>query len=98
MKKTDIAMIILIASLSVMVAYFVADSIPSLKDSRQPVTVKTADPISADISEPDPAVFNKNAINPTVEVIIGAGNQRQATSSSDNSTDQTPATQTEQGQ
>lgn len=71
MKKTDIAMIILIASLSVMVAYFVADSIPALKDSRQPVTVKTADSISADVIEPDPTVFNKKAINPTVEVIIG---------------------------
>lgn len=71
MKKTDIAMIILIASLSVMIAYFVANSIPALKDSRQPVKVKTADPISSEVVEPDPTVFNKKAINPTVEVIIG---------------------------
>jgi len=71
MKRTDIAMIILIASLSVLVAYFVANSIPTLKDANKPVMVKTADPITTEIVEPDSSVFNKNAINPTVEVIIG---------------------------
>ena len=66
-------MIILIASLSVFVAYFVANSIPALKDINKPVTIKTADAISSDVIEPDKTVFNKNAINPTVEVIIGDG-------------------------
>jgi len=53
------------------VAYFVANSIPTLKDANKPVMVKTADPITTEIVEPDSSVFNKNAINPTVEVIIG---------------------------
>lgn len=74
MKKSDIAMIILIASVSVLVAYFAAKAL--LGDNKsQAVTVKTADPISSNVTQPDPAVFNKKAINPTVEVIIGGNGQ-----------------------
>jgi hypothetical protein len=70
MKKSDIAMIILIASISVLVAYFVAKAI--IGDvQNESVQVKTADPITTEVAEPDPTVFNSNAINPTVEVIIG---------------------------
>lgn len=32
--------------------------------------VKTIAPISATVEQPDPAIFNKNAINPSVEVQI----------------------------
>jgi hypothetical protein len=70
MKKSDIAMIILIASISVLIAYFVAKAvIGDVQD--QSVKVKTTDPIITEIVKPDPSVFNSNAINPTVEVIIG---------------------------
>ncbi len=70
MKKSDIAMIILIASVSVLIAYFVAKTV--IGDvGNQSVKVKTADKITTKIDEPDPTVFNKDAINPTVEVIIG---------------------------
>ncbi|MDX2776306.1 hypothetical protein PV379_02975 [Streptomyces caniscabiei] len=75
MKKTDIAMIIFIAAVSVLIAYFVADAV--IGDTREEtVKVKTADPITADVEKPDPTIFNSNAINPTVEVIIG-GEQSQ---------------------
>jgi hypothetical protein len=75
MKKTDIAMIIFIASISVLIAYFVGNAlIGDVK--KETVKVKTADKITTDIAEPDATVFNSNAINPTVEVIIG-GNQSQ---------------------
>jgi len=78
MKKSDIAMVILIASVSVLVAYFVAKAV--LGDTQnQSVKVKTADPISTNITQPDPTVFNSSAINPTVQVIIGNG-QSQASS------------------
>jgi hypothetical protein len=70
MKKSDIAMIILIASVSVLMAYFVAKAIIGDVQS-QSVRVKTTEKISTEIEEPDPSIFNKNAINPTVEVIIG---------------------------
>ena len=71
MKKTDIAMIILIASISVMAAYFIVGAIPGLKDANEPVKVKTIETYDADIGQPDPAVFSKDAINPTIEVTIG---------------------------
>lgn len=70
MKKSDIAMIILIASISILVAYFVAKGI--LGDvQNQSIKVKTVEPITATVEEPDKKIFNTNAINPTVEVIIG---------------------------
>ena len=73
MKKSDIAMIILIASVSILVAYFVAKGL--LGDVKsQSVKVKVADPISSEVEQPDPKTFNTNAVNPTVEVIIGDGN------------------------
>lgn len=70
MKKSDIAMIILIASISVLIAYFIAQAV--IGDvQNESVQVKTIDPITTEIVEPDPTVFNSRAINPTVEVIIG---------------------------
>ncbi len=70
MKRSDIAMIILIASISVLMAYFIAKAIVG-DVQNETVKVKTTEAISTDITEPDPTVFNKDAINPTVEVIIG---------------------------
>lgn len=71
MKKTDIAMIVLIASVGVMVAYFVVVNIPFLKLPEDGVKVQTIRTISDEITDPDENVFNKDAINPTVEVIVG---------------------------
>jgi len=73
MKRSDIITILFIALMSVVVAYFAANAIIG-KPSSKSVTVRTATPISADIQQPDPAVFNKEAINPTVEVEIGDSN------------------------
>lgn len=69
MKKSDLTAIILIASLSMMVAFFIAKAI--LGDVYNgSATVKTADPISSEIVQPDPSIFNKNAINPTINIRI----------------------------
>ncbi len=74
MKKSDIAMIILIASVSVLIAYFVAQGIfGGSANTNQ--TVKTIDPIDSKIVQPDPAIFNSNAINPAVEVQISGTSQ-----------------------
>jgi hypothetical protein len=70
MKNTDIAAIILIASISMVGAYFVADAVIG-KPSSVSVKVKTFTPISAEVETPDKSIFNKDAINPTVEVVIG---------------------------
>ena len=71
MKKTDIAMIILIASASIGIAYAAVSAIPGLKQSDKPAQVKTIDRYTAELEEPDEQVFNKDAINPTVDVTIG---------------------------
>ncbi len=66
MKKTDIAMIILIASLSAMFAYFIAQAV--IGEPKQEATqVKTVEAMTSEIEEPSSDIFNKNAINPTVE-------------------------------
>ncbi len=67
MKKTDIAMIILIAAVSVIIAFFVTKSIVGTPES-EVVKVKTIQKIDATLTEPDPAVFNAEAINPAVKV------------------------------
>ena len=76
MKRTDIAMIIVIASVSVLVSYLVANTLLG-STKNEAVTVKTIDAITDEVDEPDERVFNKDAINPTVEVYIGEGEQPQ---------------------
>lgn len=71
MKSTDIAMIILIASVSVMLAFGAVSAIPGLKQSDEPVKVKTAEAYTADVETPSKRIFNEDAINPTVDVTIG---------------------------
>lgn len=73
MKKSDFAMIILIASVSVMVAYGVVSAIPVLKAPSKPVNVQTIKKYTAEVVEPDSKTFNSDAINPTVMVTIGGG-------------------------
>lgn len=69
MKKTDIAMLILIASVSVIVAFFVAKAIFGDVYSGT-AKVKTMQSIDSSIVEPSAEIFNKNAINPAVQVNI----------------------------
>ncbi len=71
MKKTDIAMIVLIAGLAVLTAFLVAGNIPFLQVSEKGVQVDTIESISDKVEPPDQNVFNSNAINPTVETFIG---------------------------
>lgn len=70
MKKTDIAMIILIATISVLAAFFITRSIMG-NPSEEEVKVKTIDRISETITEPSDKIFNDDAINPAVKIEIG---------------------------
>lgn len=70
MKQSDIATIILVASISVITAYFVASSV-IVQPTGESATVKTMAPISSEVENPDPKIFNANAINPTVQIEIG---------------------------
>lgn len=69
MKKSDIAMIIFIASASILVSYFIAKSIFGDVYNGTAV-VKTIEKIEPSIVEPSAEIFNENAINPTVPVNI----------------------------
>lgn len=71
MKKTDIAMIILIASMSVLISYFVMTSLPFFQEANKPQQVPKTTAISSETRAVDTTIFNEQAINPTVEVIIG---------------------------
>jgi hypothetical protein len=81
MKKTDLAMIILIASVSVLVSYFVARSVFGAVYTGS-AKVKTIEKISPDIIEPSSDIFNAGAINPAVQVEInGTGSGSSTTTS-----------------
>ena len=71
MKKTDIAMVILIAGVGVAIGYIVASNISFLKVPESGTKVQTIREISPDVEKPSPAIFNNNAINPTVEIFVG---------------------------
>lgn len=70
MKNTDIAMIILVATISVVASYFLGNAI--LGDPNERVeTVSYMNKIDNGIQEPDIETFNPYALNPTVEVYVG---------------------------
>jgi len=75
MKKTDIAMIILIATVCVLAAFFVTRGVLGDPGSEK-VNVKTIEEINAQVAEPDPSIFNEDAINPAVRVQINDGTQQ----------------------
>lgn len=73
MKKTDIAMIILIAGVCALVAFLVANQIPALKPDTKGQKVQTAEAIVTDVTPPSTEVFSTTSINPTVQTVIGGG-------------------------
>lgn len=73
MKKSDIAMLVLIASLSILVAYFIGGAVFG-NIEEDPVSVKTIERFDTAVEEPSEHIFNDRAINPTVEIFIGQEN------------------------
>ncbi len=71
MKKNDIAMIILIATMSALAAFFIGNQLTFLKPDPKGVSVPTATAIESDIPEVDKKVFNSQSINPTIQTVIG---------------------------
>lgn len=70
MKSTDIALIILIATISIGISFWVTNSV--LGDPADSVVeVNYIDDISSVVADPDPETFNIYALNPTSDVIIG---------------------------
>ena len=52
MKKSDIAMIVLIAGLSMLIAFTIGNNIPALKAPRVGTSVSTIEKMSSDVKEP----------------------------------------------
>lgn len=73
MKKNEIALLILVASLAAFVTYLAANALIGGRTS-QPVAVESIEPISAEIQTPSKEIFNDQAINPTVPINIGGSN------------------------
>jgi hypothetical protein len=74
MKKSELAMVVLIAAGGMIVAYFVAHALFG-SAANQNVSVPTIQTISSDFQQPDPTIFNANAINPTVGVSLNESSQ-----------------------
>lgn len=72
MKKNEIALLVLIVSMTGLIAFFVGRSFFSGQASK-PVSVDTIDLITPNLSEPSSEIFNENGINPTVPIKIGGG-------------------------
>lgn len=70
MKKTDIALLIIIVSISALVAYLGANAVlGDPKEQSEEISVMPV-AISTDITPPDPNVFYEGAINPSVRIEI----------------------------
>ena len=76
MKKSDIAVLILIVGISLIVTYFVGQAILGNTGQKQ-ATVEVTDAISSDVKAPDSSIFNKDAINPTVSIKVSGSNNTQ---------------------
>ena len=70
MKGSSLATVVLVAIVSTVVAAFVVDALLGNPDEKS-VIVNYMDVISPSVVQPDPEVFNNEAVNPTVEVYVG---------------------------
>ena len=70
MKNTDIALVIMVATVSVVASYFVGNAV--MGDPGERVEkLSYIQSIDGDIKEPDSEDFNWSMINPTVEIYVG---------------------------
>lgn len=76
MKRNDIAILVLIASISLVVSYLIVRAVFGSPEEQQ-TTVEVVEPIASDIVEPSTRIFNTNAINPTVVIQIGSPSNQQ---------------------
>ncbi|MBR5418868.1 hypothetical protein IK110_01285 [Candidatus Saccharibacteria bacterium] len=70
MKNTDVALVVMIAVVSVAVSYFLGNAILGDPNDRV-TTVNYMESISDKVEEPDIETYNVTALNPTVEVYVG---------------------------
>jgi hypothetical protein len=76
MKRNDIAVLILIASITLVLSFLLVKSLFGSPTALQ-TKVESVEPISATLQQPPITVFNKDAINPTVLIQIGDTSNQQ---------------------
>ena len=69
--KTDLVTSIGVAVVGALVAYFVCNMFIGPLESFSFSTLTPGSNLSTSLEEPDPAIFNYKALNPTVEVYVG---------------------------
>lgn len=70
MKQSDIITIGIVAAIGTLVAAMSLNAIlgdPDLKSEK----IKTIKAVNSELKQPDPEIFNEDAINPTIEVYVG---------------------------
>lgn len=70
MKSDDIVSIIIVAVIGAVTATFSINSLLGDIDKKS-VSFRVPNQITTELTDPDPEVFNLEAINPTVEVYVG---------------------------
>ena len=76
MRKNDLALIVLIVSISLVISYFVIKAVLGSPKSQQ-ATAEAVEPITPGLTTPSPQIFNRDAINPTVVIQIGNPSNQQ---------------------
>ncbi len=70
MKKDDIFAVAVVGTIGAVAAFFAVNSLLGDLSSKS-VTFNLPTTITTSLAEPDPEIFNLEAINPTVEVYVG---------------------------
>lgn len=71
MKRNDIALLILIVSITLVISFLIVKAVFGEPQSVA-TKVEKVELISSQIVPPSSTIFNKNAINPTVVIQIGS--------------------------
>jgi hypothetical protein len=70
MKKNDLALLILIISITLVISFLIVKALFG-EPQQGGIKVEKVEPISSQITEPSKKVFNEAALNPTVVIQIG---------------------------
>ena len=76
MKKSDIAVLAMIVSISLIASYFAGQAVIGAT-KQGAAEVETVEAISPEVPEPDARIFHKEAINPAVPIKIGDSTNQQ---------------------
>lgn len=84
--RTDLVTSVGLAIVGVLISFFIANTLMGEIESVSFQTIEN--PVSAEVAEPDPEIFNSQAINPTVEVCVGTCDANSSDSSDEESDDE----------